>query len=177
MEILFPLGFENRKTYSNMNNIDILMNTLEFIKNEKFHLYKDGTWYSHKSEYKTNKKMFPESIQYTTQDLATLVMKSNIRKKFKEEVFSRDNHTCFVCKTKRVEEELDAHHITDRSEMPNGGYVKENGITVCKFICHMKVEEFHITKGEVWDENLHPDDLYKAINSSKELAIEKSHLL
>jgi hypothetical protein len=26
---------------------------------------------------------------------------------------------------------LEAHHITNRNEMPNGGYVVENGITLC----------------------------------------------
>jgi 5-methylcytosine-specific restriction endonuclease McrA len=103
--------------------------------------------------------------------------KKEVRKKFKTEVFKRDKNTCQVCKTKRPIEELDAHHITDRSEMPNGGYVKENGITVCIVDCHMMVEKFHITKGEFWVENLHPDDLYKIIGSSKELAIEKSELL
>lgn len=74
-------------------------------------------------------------------------------------------------------EELDAHHITDRSEMPNGGYVKENGITLCKDDCHMKCEKFHISGGLEWNEGMHPDDLYKKINSSLELAIEKSNEL
>lgn len=32
----------------------------------------------------------------------------------------------------RAERDLDAHHITDRNEMPNGGYVPENGISLCK---------------------------------------------
>lgn len=101
--------------------------------------------------------------------------KKETRLKFKNDVFKRDKHTCQVCKTKRTEEELDAHHITDRNEMPNGGYVAENGITVCKEDCHFKVEQFHINEGESWEKGLHPDDLYKKINSSKELAIEKSN--
>ena len=50
----------------------------------------------------------------------------------------------------------------------------ENGITVCKDECHMAVEQFHITQGDWWEEGLHPNDLYKLINSSKEFAIEKS---
>ena len=41
----------------------------------------------------------------------------------------------------------------------------------------MKVEAFHISSGESWNEGLHPDDLYNKINSSKELAIQKSHEL
>lgn len=103
--------------------------------------------------------------------------KKEIRKKFKTEVFKRDNNTCQVCKTKQPVEKLDAHHITDRSEMPNGGYVKENGITVCIVDCHFKVEWFHINEGADWNDGLHPDDLYKLIGSSKELAIEKSNEL
>ena len=108
-------------------------------------------------------------------------MKKQIRENFRNSVFKRDNYTCVVCKQSKKSEDLDAHHITDRSEMPNGGYVKENGITVCKFpnenqneSCHMKVEKFHITGGKEWNENLHPDDLYKMINSSYKLAYKKS---
>ena len=60
--------------------------------------------------------------------------KKEIRKNFKDSVFKRDNWTCKVCGEGPYEniDFFDAHHITDRSEMPNGGYVKENGITVCK---------------------------------------------
>lgn len=108
--------------------------------------------------------------------LMTMATKKQIRENFRTEVFKRDKNTCKVCNTKHVDVEgLDSHHITDRSLMPNGGYVKENGISVCKDKCHMKVEEFHITDGVSWVQGLHPDDLYKKINSSKELAILKSN--
>ncbi len=100
--------------------------------------------------------------------------KKDIRKNFRDSVFKRDKNTCQVCKLKKDITELDAHHITDRSEMINGGYVKENGITVCKIDCHFKVEWFHITEGKNWNCGLHPDDLYKMIGSSKELADSKS---
>lgn len=100
--------------------------------------------------------------------------KKEIRENFRNSVYKRDRFTCKVCQLKRDEKDLDAHHITDRSEMPNGGYVKENGITVCKDECHFKVELFHISEGEEWNDGLHPDDLYKMIGSSKELAIDKS---
>ena len=104
--------------------------------------------------------------------------KKQIRENFRNSVFKRDKNTCQVCGKKHSNTEgLDAHHIKDRSEMPNGGYVKENGITVCKENCHFKVEQFHINEGESWVEGLHPDDLYKKINSSKELAIQKSNEL
>lgn len=104
--------------------------------------------------------------------------KKDIRKNFRDAVYKRDKNTCQVCHKKHTDlKQLDAHHITDRSEMPNGGYVKENGITVCKEDCHFKVEWFHITEGEKWNEGLHPNDLYKMIGSSKELAIKKSNEL
>ena len=101
--------------------------------------------------------------------------KKDIRNNFRNSVFERDNYTCQVCGlyNKNVDF-FDAHHITDRSLMPFGGYVKENGITLCKDTCHIKCEKFHISDGLEWEEGLHPDDLYKKINSSKELAIKKS---
>lgn len=49
--------------------------------------------------------------------------KREIRNKFRNSVFKRDNFTCKVCGVKRNIDDLDAHHITDRSEMPNGGYL------------------------------------------------------
>ena len=103
--------------------------------------------------------------------------KKDIRKNFRNSVFKRDNWTCKVCGNKRSEDLLDSHHIIDRSEMPNGGYVKENEITVCKKDCHFKVEKYHIYEGKQWEEDLHPNDLYKMIGSTKEEAIKKSNLL
>jgi len=121
--------------------------------------------------------------------------KKQIRKDFKADVFKRDNYACKCCGEKYSKEEaeefLDAHHITDRNEMENGGYVKENGISLCKYersdffqgpiikgveanSCHMKAEKFHITEGKEWEPGMHPDDLYKLIGSSKEKAIEAS---
>jgi 5-methylcytosine-specific restriction endonuclease McrA len=103
--------------------------------------------------------------------------KKDTRNNFRQTVFERDEHTCKVCGVKRPEAELDAHHITDRNEMPGGGYVAENGITVCKDECHMKVEYFHISDNKQWNPGLHPDDLYRMIDSSYELAFEKSEEL
>lgn len=70
-----------------------------------------------------------------------------------------------------VENVLDAHHVTDRTEMPNGGYVKENGISLCEE-CHKKAEEFHSTGISVL--GFSPEDLYEKIGSSKEKALEAS---
>jgi hypothetical protein len=60
--------------------------------------------------------------------------------------------------------------------MPNGGYVLENGISLCDDH-HLIAEKFHITEGKEWHYGYHPADLYKKINSSKELAIKKSYNL
>jgi len=107
--------------------------------------------------------------------------KKEIRDQFRNSVFKRDNFTCQVCGIKatplNATEVFDSHHITDRSEIVNGGYVKENGITVCKKDCHFLVELYHISEGLQWSDGLHPDDLYKLINSSEELAIQKSNEL
>jgi predicted restriction endonuclease len=104
--------------------------------------------------------------------------KKIIRKLFREACYKRDGFRCAVCGMKsskdKAEEELDAHHITDRNEMPNGGYVKENGISLCSG-CHEKAEVFHSTGSSV--EGYSPDDLYKKINSSYEKAVEASNKL
>jgi len=115
--------------------------------------------------------------------------KGKIRRQFRDDTFERDNYHCKCCGEDfsyldSPDLYLDAHHITDRSEMPNGGYVKENGISLCKEnfdeegllteSCHMKAEIFHIMNGDDWYGGMHPDDLYKLIGSSKELAIKKS---
>lgn len=103
--------------------------------------------------------------------------KKQIREYFRLSVIERDKYTCKVCGSKSNDiNYFDAHHITDRSEMPNGGYVKENGITLCK-LCHVKCEKYHISNGKEYESGLHPDDLYLMINSSKEIAIKESKKL
>jgi hypothetical protein len=66
----------------------------------------------------------------------------------------------------RIFVELDIHHITDRKEMPNGGYVPENGIALCRdgfgMDCH--------AKAELGFQKYMPSDLYRIIRSSKEKA-------
>lgn len=95
--------------------------------------------------------------------------KQKIRDNFRISVFTRDNFKCVFCDRT---DNLDAHHITDRNLLENGGYVLENGITVCPEH-HLICEEYHINDGESYIDGYHPDDLYKKINSSKELAIKK----
>ena len=58
-----------------------------------------------------------------------MTSKKLIRQKFSELVFKRDKFKCCFCNETN---NLDAHHITDRHLMPNGGYIKENGISLCK---------------------------------------------
>jgi hypothetical protein len=103
--------------------------------------------------------------------------KKLIRNKFRNDVLKRDNNRCRVCGRNDIK--IDAHHISDRSEMPNGGYVLQNGISLCDDIngCHIKAEKYHMTDGVDFVEGFHPNDLYKLINSNYELAYEKSKML
>lgn len=104
--------------------------------------------------------------------------KKQIRSLFRDSVYKRDGFRCAMCffksSAEHCQQELDAHHITDRNLMPNGGYVKENGISLCPE-CHKKAEEFHSTG--VAHPGYAPEDLYKAIKSSYEKAIEASEKL
>jgi hypothetical protein len=92
--------------------------------------------------------------------------KRAIREQFRNATFGRDGHKCRICGR---ESGLDAHHITSRDEMPNGGYVVENGITLCD-ICHPKAEAFHATGRAL--PGFAPDDLYKLVGSSFEASVK-----
>ena len=100
--------------------------------------------------------------------------KKKIRQNFRTSVFERDEHTCRKCGAENVD--LDAHHITDRNKMPNGGYVKENGISLCDE-CHIKAEVWHSSNEEHCVEGFHPDDLYELIGSNEKDAFDASILL
>lgn len=105
--------------------------------------------------------------------------KKKVREAFRISVFERDGYKCRVCKiepsvgvvTEGIDDFLDAHHITDRNLLPSGGYVKENGISLCPE-CHIKAEVYHSTGTAV--EGYHPDDLYRLIKSSHEKAYTAS---
>jgi predicted restriction endonuclease len=94
--------------------------------------------------------------------------KQLVRKQFRDAVFARDGHSCRTCgfesSPERAENELDAHHITDRNELPNGGYVPENGISLCAG-CHWNAEAFH--RGEAIPPGFGPAELYDLIGSSE----------
>lgn len=92
------------------------------------------------------------------------------RKMFREQVFARDDHKCRMCGRPAA----DPHHIVHRSELPNGGYVKENGISLCAD-CHLKAEEFH--QNGVPHPGYSPEELYAKIGSSHEKAKRASERL
>lgn len=98
--------------------------------------------------------------------------KQKIRESFRIEVFERDKYKCVMCGESKGK--LDAHHITDRNLMPNGGYVKDNGITLCEEKCHIKAEKYHITEGKEWTPGFHPSDLYKKIGADYDKAYKSS---
>jgi 5-methylcytosine-specific restriction endonuclease McrA len=100
--------------------------------------------------------------------------KKQIRQQFRDSALKRDNYRCVTCGWDEDVESLDVHHVQNRNLLPNGGYVKENGISLCPE-CHIKAEEFH-SAGKA-PRGYMPDDLYALIGSSYELAVEKSKRL
>lgn len=116
----------------------------------------------------------PNSKKTTTQSIGNVSQaKQQVRERFRIAVFTRDHNKCRVCGGAGP---LDAHHITDRNDLPNGGYVKENGITLCPS-CHLKAEVFHKSGGKNHLIGFLPQDLYILIGSSKEIAIKASQRL
>lgn len=121
--------------------------------------------------------------------------KREVRRKFREAVFKRDGFKCIGCgyqsSPEKVDHELDAHHITPREEMPNGGYVPENGVSLCDPAksggkwhegCHFKAETNlrRLEEGfepSEYNRHLYPDMLYKAIGSSRKKAEQASEFL
>lgn len=87
--------------------------------------------------------------------------KKLVRKRFRDACYKRDSYKCVCCGfyagEARAQELLDAHHITNRNYMPNGGYVKENGISLCE-LCHIKAE--------AEDPGFEPRVLYQKIRST-----------
>jgi hypothetical protein len=66
-----------------------------------------------------------------------------------------------MCTEKNI---INTHHITNRNKFKSGGYVKENGATLC-LDHHILAEQGFITAKQ----------LYKMINSSLELAQRKDN--
>jgi hypothetical protein len=125
--------------------------------------------------------------------------KKEVRRKFRDSVFERDGFRCVCCgfqsSSELVLEQLDAHHITPREEMPNGGYVMENGVSLCDPSksggpatsgCHFKAEEVLEARAAGNQYDPEPDDpyhpfapeqLYVAVGSSWKKAVEASQRL
>lgn len=104
--------------------------------------------------------------------------KKAIRKAFRDTCFARDKYSCVMCSFKstseKAEKELDCHHVTNREAMPAGGYVKENGISLCA-PCHIKAEIFYSTG--VAEPGFAPNELYIKIGSTYEKAVAASKRL
>ncbi|WP_020475470.1 HNH endonuclease [Zavarzinella formosa] len=113
--------------------------------------------------------------------------KKQVRSAFRAAVFTRDRFRCVMCGKPGKDRQggdahrkyhagipvetlvpLDAHHITNRNELPNGGYVAENGISLCDDGCHLLAEVFHQTG--ISHPGFSPDELYSKIGSSVEEA-------
>lgn len=105
--------------------------------------------------------------------------KKQIRARFRQSVFERDCWRCVVCGEAGDESSLDAHHIQNRNDLPNGGYVPENGITLCKAEggCHEKAEACLHDVLKMKDRVYGPDALYALIRSSPSKAFAASRRL
>lgn len=123
----------------------------------------------------TIRKRMPTTHATPALEVLVSQKKKQVRAAFRRTCFERDGYACVMCEFRstpeRAEEELDAHHITDRNLMPNGGYVEENGISLCAD-CHRKAEIFHSTGHP--HEGFSVEDLYEAVGSSYEKALEAS---
>lgn len=112
--------------------------------------------------------------------------KKRLRRRFREVVLRRDGYRCRCCgrpgRDRQADNdrppihpttpesqlvELDAHHIIDRSQIENQGYVPENGISVCSD-CHLQCEAYWSTG--VTAPGFSPDELFALIGSSAERA-------
>ena len=59
-------------------------------------------------------------------------------RRWKSEVFKRDNFTCQMCGSKKM---LEAHHIKEKVNFPELEYDVDNGICLCHD-CHRKTDNY-----------------------------------
>lgn len=108
--------------------------------------------------------------------------KKEIRDNFRNKCFQRDKYCCRMCGFAPSEEQwlayeqggpapLDCHHVCDRTLMPFGGYVAQNGISLCPQ-CHEFAELYHMTG--VAHPGYSPSDLYVRIGESYDRAVQMS---
>jgi hypothetical protein len=108
--------------------------------------------------------------------------KKAARQRFRDDVFRRAGYRCqgpgcgLKSSPASAVEDLDAHHITNRNELPAGGYVAENGIALCRRPrgCHERAEA--VLQGAL-DADFAPENLYRIIGSSREEAERASRRL
>ena len=73
------------------------------------------------------------------------VAKKRVREAFRAAVFRRDRGRCLVCGHPAV----DAHHIVPREQVVGGGYLVENGISLCSE-CHVRAEAGAIPSADLF---------------------------
>jgi len=73
-------------------------------------------------------------ISYSKRTIRYCLMNHKEYKKWRKDVFERDDYTCQNCKSKRGGN-LEAHHIKGWDSYPNLRYCISNGLTLCKS-CH-----------------------------------------
>lgn len=95
------------------------------------------------------------------------------RQKFRDQVLKRDRGLCAICKSP---DNVEIHHITNHTLMPGGGYVRENGITLCKE--HLEQAELYLhSESDALAEDaglgaLAPKKLYLKIGSNYDKALK-----
>lgn len=70
--------------------------------------------------------------------------KKQVRQRFRDQVFERDGGLCVNCK----EPAVDAHHILPREAFADGGYYRDNGVSLCAG-CHVAAEAGDITPAQL----------------------------
>ena len=82
-------------------------------------------------------------------------MKLLTRKQFNDVCYKRDKYQCLWCGKKATFDSdgnvnnLDVHHIVERSLWIDGGFYEANGATLCDPDCHMKAEQTVVSCDEL----------------------------
>jgi hypothetical protein len=89
------------------------------------------------------------------------------RDDFREAVFARDGHRCVVCGVPAV----DAHHLIERRLWPDGGYLLDNGASLCA-VHHLAAEATTLSVGFLRERagitcTVVPDHLYDGVELTK----------
>jgi 5-methylcytosine-specific restriction endonuclease McrA len=103
---------------------------------------------------------------------AQLKAKQRFLDSFQDAVFKRDHNKCAHCGSA---DGITFFLISPRGEMPNGGYVLENAVTLCHD-CYKRAKYFYGKMPDnAWRYPDHdPRELYKLIGSDFDMALEAS---